>query len=141
MDQKIPRQQFVVAGLALAATAVGACTSRGAKPEASPKPEATGAPAGSGPANVIARTSDVSVGSGVIVGDIVVTQPSAGVFKGLSAICTHAGCTVSEVAGATIKCPCHGSQFNLDGSVARGPASAPLPAEPISVQGDSIVKG
>jgi Rieske Fe-S protein len=90
---------------------------------------------------VIARTSDVPVGSGLIIDDIVVTQPSAGVFKGLSAICTHAGCTVSEVAGPTIKCPCHGSRFNLDGSVARGPASAPLPAEPISVQGDSIVNG
>jgi len=139
MDQKIPRQQFVVRGLALAATAVGACSSRGAGPEASGSP-APG-PTGSGPANVIARTSDVPVGSGVIVGDIVVTQPSAGVFEGLSAICTHAGCTVSEVLGGTIKCPCHGSRFNLDGSVARGPASAPLPAEPISVQGDSIVKG
>jgi Rieske Fe-S protein len=139
MDQKIPRQQFVVGGVALAATAVGACTSRGASPEASGGPAA--APTGFGPVNVIARSSDVPVGSGVIVGDIVVTQPSAGVFKGLSAICTHAGCTVSEVAGGTINCPCHGSRFNLDGSVARGPASAPLPAEPIAVEGDSIVKG
>ena len=138
VDQRIPRQQFVVGGLALAATAVGACTSRGGA-----NPQANGSPATAptGPVNVIARTSDVPVGSGVIIGDIVVTQPSAGVFKGLSAICTHAGCTVSEVAGATIKCPCHGSRFNLDGSVARGPAEAPLPAEPISVQGDSIVKG
>ena len=83
----------------------------------------------------------MAVGSGVIVGDIVVTQPTAGVFKGLSAICTHAGCTVSAVAGETIKCPCHGSRYNLDGSVARGPAFAPLRAEPISVQGDSIVRG
>jgi Rieske Fe-S protein len=137
MDQRIPRQQFVVGGLALAATAVGACTSRGANPQANGSP----ATDPTGPVNVIARRSDVPVGSGVIVGDIVVTQPSAGVFKGLSAICTHAGCTVSAVLGGTITCPCHGSRFNLDGSVARGPASAPLPAEPISVQGDSIVKG
>ncbi|MBV8964675.1 MAG: Rieske (2Fe-2S) protein [Mycobacteriaceae bacterium] len=138
----IPRQKFVVgAGLAVAATAVGACTSTGGTSAttstAAPSPSASpGAPA-----NVIAKTSAVPVGSGVIAGDVVVTQPSAGVFKGLSSTCTHAGCTVSEVAGGTINCPCHGSKFHLDGSVAEGPASSPLPAVAISVQGDSIVKG
>jgi Rieske Fe-S protein len=143
--QRISRQQFMVgAGLAAGATAVGACTSNGnpaTAPSGSRSEPATDAPSTGASANVIARTSDVPVGSGVIVGDIVVTQPSPGVFKGLSATCTHAGCTVAKVAGGTIDCPCHGSRFNLDGSVANGPASAPLPAEPISVQGDSIVKG
>ena len=136
MGPPIPRQQFVIgAGLAVAASAVGACSRHATNPEAT-----SAATPSSGP-NVIARTSDVRVGSGVIVGDIVVTQPSPGVFKGLSSTCTHAGCTVSEVAGGTINCPCHGSRYNLDGSVANGPASAPLPTEPISVQGDSIVRG
>ena len=45
------------------------------------------------------------------------SQPSQGAFNGLSAICTHQGCTVSKVADGTIDCPCHGSKFNLDGSV------------------------
>jgi Rieske Fe-S protein len=133
IPRQIPRQQFVIgAGLAVAATAVGACSRHATNP---------GAPSTGAPANVIARTSDVPVGSGVIVGDIVVTQPSPGVFKGLSSTCTHAGCTVSDVAGGTINCPCHGSRYHLDGSVANGPASAPLPTEPISVQGDSIIRG
>ncbi|MBV9320799.1 MAG: Rieske (2Fe-2S) protein [Mycobacterium sp.] len=138
----IPRQKFVVgAGLAVAATAVGACTSTGGTSASTSN--AASSPSGSpgAPANVIAKTSAVPVGSGVIAGDVVVTQPSAGVFKGLSSTCTHAGCTVSEVAGGTINCPCHGSKFHLDGSVAEGPASSPLPAVAISVQGDSIVKG
>jgi Rieske Fe-S protein len=140
-QRSIPRQKFILsAGFALAATALAACTTYGRKPAASSSPSAPG-PAPSGPANAIAKTSDVPVGSGVIVDDIVVTQPSAGVFKGLSATCTHQGCTVSEVAGGTINCPCHGSKFNLDGSVANGPASRPLAAEPISVRGDSIVRG
>ena len=39
----------------------------------------TAAPAG----GVIAKTSDVPVGSGVIVGEVVVTQPVAGEFNGL----------------------------------------------------------
>ena len=81
------------------------------------------------------------MGSGVIVGDVVVTQPSAGVFKGLSAKCTHKGCTVDKVADGTIDCPCHGSKFNLDGTVANGPAQEPLAVENITVQGDSIMLG
>ena len=93
------------------------------------------------PANVIAKTADVPVGSGVIVDEIVVTQPSAGEFKGFSAICTHKGCTVDKVADGTIDCPCHGSKFNLDGSVANGPATKPLESAAVTVQGDSIVLG
>ena len=137
-SQRLTRLNFIRgAGLAGAATTLGACTTSGKEPAASSSP----ASAPSAPANVIVKTSAVPVGSGVIVNDIVVTQPSPGVFKGLSATCTHAGCTVSEVANGTINCPCHGSKFNLDGSVANGPASRPLAAEPISVQGDSIVRG
>ncbi|MGZ4530683.1 MAG: Rieske (2Fe-2S) protein [Mycobacterium sp.] len=144
--ERIPRQKFIQgAGIALAATAVGACTSTDTKPDATSSLGAApsvsdSAPTTGAPAKVIAKTSDVPVGSGVIVDDIVVTQPSPGVFKGLSATCTHAGCTVCDVVGGTINCPCHGSKFNLDGSVANGPATRPLPAEAISVQGDSIVR-
>jgi Rieske Fe-S protein len=143
----IPRRHAIAtAGLALGAAAIAACTTYGKKPAAPPATapaEATSpAPGTAAPvANAIAKTTDVPVGSGVIVDEIVVTQPSAGEFKGLSAICTHAGCTVSEVVDGTINCPCHGSKFNLDGSVANGPATRPLDAQAISVQGDSIVLG
>ncbi|GFG51695.1 hypothetical protein MAGR_31360 [Mycolicibacterium agri] len=88
---------------------------------------------------VLTKTSDVPVGSGVIVGDVVVTQPSAGDFKGFSAKCTHKGCTVNAVANGTIDCPCHGSKFNLDGTVANGPATEPLEPKAISVDGQDIV--
>jgi Rieske Fe-S protein len=81
----------------------------------------------------------VPVGSGVIVGDVVVTQPAAGQFKAFSSKCTHKGCAVNKVADGTIDCPCHGSKFNLDGTVANGPATVPLESKDISVQGDSIV--
>ena len=145
---RIPRQKVLLgAGLALAATALAACTTYGKKPAPTSNPVAAPTTSGSVPAtgspaaNVIAKTSDVPVGSGVIINDIVITQPSAGVFKGLSSTCTHQGCTVSEVAGETINCPCHGSKYNLDGSVAKGPAPRALAPEVISVQGTSIVRG
>jgi Rieske Fe-S protein len=84
--------------------------------------------------------SDVPVGGGTVFKEqkVVVTQPAKGEFVGLSATCTHQGCTVGEVAGGTINCPCHGSKFNLDGSVANGPATRPLPKEQITVQGGDI---
>lgn len=140
---RVPRQKLLMgAGLGLAAV-VAACSTYGKKPEASAEPSTSAvAPTTGGTvpqAKPIAKTSDVPVGSGVIVGDVVVTQPSAGVFKGFSAKCTHAGCTVNKVADGTIDCPCHGSKFNLDGSVANGPAARPLDAKNVTVQGDSIV--
>jgi Rieske Fe-S protein len=157
-ELRIPRKKFLVTGLALGAAAVAAaCTTYGKKPAASsapapapnasggapaPAPNASGgAPASGAPANVLAKTSDVPVGSGVIVGDVVITQPSSGQFRGFSTTCTHAGCAVAEVKSGTINCPCHGSEFNLEGSVARGPASRPLEAKAVTVQGDSIVLG
>ena len=146
MDIQISRQKMLLgAGLGFVATVVAACSTYGKKPEATSEPGTTtgAAPAPGGPAapaaDVIAKTSDVPVGSGVIVDKIVVTQPSAGVFKGFSATCTHAGCTVNKVADGTIDCPCHGSKFNLDGSVANGPAAKPLEPAAVTVQGDSIV--
>ena len=53
---------------------------------------------------------------------MVVTQPQAEQFVGLSAVCPHQGCLVNEVADQVIVCPCHGSQFSItDGSVVQGP--------------------
>jgi Rieske Fe-S protein len=147
-DARLPRQKVIVgAGLGLIAAALAACTTYGKKPEAAgdttaaTAAPATGAPGAPAPANAITKTADVPVGSGVIIDDIVVTQASAGVFKGFSSTCTHAGCTVAEVADGTINCPCHGSKFNLDGTVANGPATKPLEAKTVSVQGDSIILG
>jgi Rieske Fe-S protein len=152
---RVPRQKVILgAGLGFLTAVLAACTTYGKKPQASGDTAATtteaapgtgspaaGSPGPVAPANAIAKTADVPVGSGVIVDEVVITQPSAGEFKGFSAICTHAGCTVNEVADGTINCPCHGSKFNLDGSVANGPASTPLASQAVTVQGDSIVLG
>jgi Rieske Fe-S protein len=146
----ISRQKVLLgAGLGLVTAVVAACSTYGKKDEAAsessattaaPAPSASGGPAAPA-AKALAKTADVPVGSGVIVGEVVVTQPTAGVFKGFSAKCTHKGCMVDKVADGTIDCPCHGSKFNLDGTVAKGPADKPLEAENVTVQGDSIILG
>ncbi len=43
--------------------------------------------------------------------------------------CSHRGCALHEgrLENDTIVCPCHGSTFRLDGSIVRGPATAPQP--------------
>jgi len=51
-------------------------------------------------------------------------------FKALTATCTHEGCTVTGFSSPLFVCPCHGSEFNASGGVARGPASSPLRAFP-----------
>ncbi|MEV8035969.1 Rieske (2Fe-2S) protein [Streptomyces sp. NPDC086182] len=89
----------------------------------------------------LATTSDIPVGGGTVFKDqkVVVTQPAKNDFKAFSAICTHAGCIVDKVADGTIDCPCHGSRFGVeDGAVKAGPAPRPLPAEKITVEGNSI---
>jgi len=45
--------------------------------------------------------------------------------------CSHRGCALHEGElndDHTLTCPCHGSTFGLDGSIVKGPATAPQPA-------------
>jgi nitrite reductase/ring-hydroxylating ferredoxin subunit len=96
---------------------------------------------GSGSSASLASTSEIPVGGGKVfpAEKVVVTQPAAGEFKGFSAVCTHLQCLVDQVAGGTIDCPCHGSQFSVkNGSVVTGPATSPLPAQSITVAGGQI---
>jgi len=45
--------------------------------------------------------------------------------------CTHLGCALEvDRAVGQIACPCHGSRFDLQGQVLRGPAAAPLEQPP-----------
>lgn len=138
------RTVLVGAGIGAAATALAACSTYGKQPDADgDSPPTSSSTSGAAPdaPEALTKTTDVPVGSAVIVDDIVVTQPTAGDFKGFSSVCPHAGCNVSEVVDAVIKCPCHGSEFSLDGSVVKGPATKPLESKAITVQGDSIVAG
>ena len=55
---------------------------------------------------------------------VAVFRDVSGVWA-LSNVCTHLGCIVKQ-EGAGFACPCHGSQFKLDGAVTKGPAPKAL---------------
>lgn len=46
-------------------------------------------------------------------------------LRALSLKCTHLGCTVAD-RNFGFECPCHGSRYDLNGMVLRGPASKNL---------------
>ncbi|MEU6092482.1 Rieske (2Fe-2S) protein [Streptomyces sp. NPDC047085] len=120
------------AGLAVALTACGS---------GDDSKDASGSAGGAASGTTLAKTSDIPEGGGKIFKDqgVVVTQPTAGTYKAFSSKCTHQGCAVTGITNGVITCPCHKSEFSVeDGSVKKGPATQPLPAEKITVSGDEI---
>jgi Rieske Fe-S protein len=112
--------------------------------EGAPATLAAGAPtpASTAPPKLLGAVADIPVGGGMTFSGpmVVVTQPTKGVFKAFSAVCTHVGCLCTPANG-TINCPCHGSKFTIaDGAVVpgSGPANEPLGAVPINMVGGNI---
>jgi len=56
----------------------------------------------------------------------------------LSLVCTHLGCTVN-VTEEKLVCPCHGSIFDRDGNVIKGPSRQPLERLKTEQRGDTLV--
>jgi cytochrome b6-f complex iron-sulfur subunit len=53
--------------------------------------------------------------------------------------CTHLGCTFPwNNIDQEFQCPCHGSRYNADGSVLRGPAPLPLKLVHVAVKDNAI---
>ena len=127
-----------------AMSSTGAMPNQGGAMASSPAPASSSMPGGTqseAPKKakvtgmVLGAASDIPVGGGKIykTAKVVVTQPARGQYKAFSAVCTHVGCIMSEVANGTIDCPCHGGQFKItNGAVVAGPPPSPLPARPVS---------
>ena len=59
---------------------------------------------------------------------------------GINSICTHLGCVVPWNANENkFMCPCHGSQYNAQGKVVRGPAPLSLALAHADVNEDDKV--
>jgi Rieske Fe-S protein len=136
-------------GMATAAGPMGTSPASASPKSASPEPSSTegsepkkGAMGPKVSGTVLGTASEIPVGGGKIfaAARVVVTQPVRGQYQGFSAVCTHVGCILSEVADGTIDCPCHGSEFKItNGAVVTGPAPRPLPTKQIEVVDGKVV--
>ena len=140
------RRSLMKAAAAVAVPIVGvgivaACGSNKSSPSSGSTGGTTGGTTGGGNTPVAVAAAQVPVGGGTVVDSakVVVTQPAAGQYKAFSAVCTHAGCTVSSVVNNQIHCPCHGSIFSAtDGSVLSGPAPSPLNSLTAKLNGANV---
>lgn len=137
------------AGAAVSVTALAACGSGGtaAAPDSAggvPSASSGGSGGSGGASGGLAKVSDIPVGGAVSAETadgrpVIVSQPSAGQIVAFSAICTHQGCTVAP-AGSMIRCPCHGSTYDLaTGANTGGPAPKPLAEVPVKVKRGEVV--
>lgn len=69
---------------------------------------------------------------------IYILATSSADFSALSPICTHRGCTV-DVNGPRLVCPCHGSTYDREGKVLKGPAEQALTRYRATRAGDELV--
>ncbi|HET7871055.1 MAG TPA: Rieske (2Fe-2S) protein [Terriglobales bacterium] len=65
--------------------------------------------------------------------NVAVFRDQEGVFA-ISRVCTHLGCIVKPT-GEGFECPCHGSRYDRDGLVTKGPAPRPLQWLEVKEQG------
>lgn len=69
--------------------------------------------------------------------NVSIFRDATGVYA-ISRICTHLGCVVKD-ATEGFTCPCHGSEFEADGSVRKGPAPKALPWLAVKVDGSNVI--
>jgi nitrite reductase (NADH) small subunit len=92
----------------------------------------------------VGRKADVPAGKGKLVtvdGKKIALFNVGGHFYALDNTCTHRGGPLSEgkIEGQAVICPWHGSKFDLQtGKVLGGPATLPVTAYPVVVEGDRV---
>ena len=99
-----------------------------------------GNPTGAPPTGPVAagNVSALAAGTLLVMSNVVVARDDNGVYA-MSGVCTHAGCLLgdgSRTIAAGLTCPCHGSAFDGDGNVTRGPAAAPLQHYQVTMAAD-----
>jgi Rieske Fe-S protein len=155
MESEVPesglsRRKVLVAGTGtvLGASLLAACggSDSGSSDSAgTPAGGSSSSGGGSGGGGALAKVADVPVGGAVSATGpdgkpVIVAQPSDGEIVAFSAICTHQGCTVAP-ADKILKCPCHGSTYDLaTGKNTGGPAPRPLTEIAVKVEGGQVVE-
>ncbi|HEY2953438.1 MAG TPA: Rieske (2Fe-2S) protein, partial [Verrucomicrobiae bacterium] len=72
---------------------------------------------------------------------IVINRDEDGNFFALDSFCPHAGCFVGvfDPFFGVMLCPCHGSSYDIDGSIVTGPTVSPLRRFDIAFDGQETL--
>lgn len=60
-------------------------------------------------------------------------------LKIFSSKCSHLGCKIRNTGGEEFVCPCHGSRYDFNGQVMKGPAQNPLKLLRFKKEKDKII--
>ena len=141
-EKSLPRRSLLlgagaVGGSALALSSCAASTTDTPASTAAADPSAP-----PGTAVRVGKLSDVKVGGTAPVKfdakTVVIFRKDETTVLAYDATCSPAGCPVAP-AGEAFQCPCHGSSFKgSDGSVANGPAQAPMATLKAAIDGEWI---
>jgi len=140
------REVLVRAGLVtMGVAAAGVLAACGGSDTPSGGSSASGGGASAENGGALAQVDDIPVGGAISAtgadGEpIILLQPEAGTVVALSTVCTHQKCTVAP-DGEELRCPCHGSIFDLTGANVSGPAPSPLPAVDVHVSDGAVLAG
>ena len=93
----------------------------------------------------LAQLSDIPVGGAISAQladgqPIILMQPEKGTVVALTAVCTHQQCTVAP-EDDELRCPCHGSVYDLTGANVSGPAPSPLVQFDVHVSNGAVLAG
>ncbi len=125
------RELLMLAGAATGLVVLGGAVSGCGNPTGTPP---------TGPVTA-GNISALAVGSLLVMSNFVVARDANGVYA-MSAVCTHAGCLLDDGAStvaAGLGCPCHGSTFDGNGGVTRGPAQLPLQHYAVTIAADGSI--
>ncbi len=68
---------------------------------------------------------------------ILLIKTSESSFAALSTECMHLGCQV-RMQRTVLRCPCHGSVYDLNGGVLNGPTERQLNSFPVQINGSQV---
>jgi 3-phenylpropionate/trans-cinnamate dioxygenase ferredoxin subunit len=91
------------------------------------------------------KTSEIPAGTIVaaeVRGTRIAVANVAGNYYAFDDACTHEQCSLTEMgelAGTTVTCTCHGSEFDVrTGKVLAPPATVPVKVYPTRIEGDAL---
>lgn len=88
------------------------------------------------------KVADLQPGSlHVLSSDVAVARDARGAYA-ISTVCTHEGCSLednSQTITAGLRCPCHGSTFDGNGKVTKGPAREDLQHYELTIAADGTI--